>query len=269
MKPDDSNGKLPASQRPLRILVIAGSNRRQYNCPGVDSKARALMLGLADRLVCMNGGNPREELIEHKNPKLAMKLEHEERWRELSQNHLEGRTAGFFCYGDGGGDELDGEGRGGILRHPKYFDLARDPFDEMREAYAPLVWQCRYGGIEVPDQSWTYTEFGKNKKYSDNQAEHMAGEGHVYRDVDAWADRFVGFVAEKGKVNPGTYRAYGHEPPGKLWEEAKLQWRSIRVRTGRAPEGSSPAAQEGRDLNRDATLRPQESEGEKLRGGKS
>ena len=24
-----------------------------------------------DRLVCMNGGNPREELIEHKNPELA------------------------------------------------------------------------------------------------------------------------------------------------------------------------------------------------------
>ncbi len=218
-----------------------------------------------DRLVCMNGGNPREELIERKNPELAMGLEHEERWKELSQNLLEGRTAGFFCDGDGGGDELDRDGRPALLRHPEYFDPAREPFEEIREAYPPLVWQCRYGGIEVPAQLWTFTEFGKNKKYSDKQAEDMAGEGHVYRDVDAWADRFAGFVAERGKINSGTHRAYGYEPPGKLWGEVKLQWRSFRMRTGRAPEGSSPAVQHDLGLNEDATLHPQKSEGEKLR----
>jgi hypothetical protein len=36
MKPNDQNGKLPAAKRPFRVLVIAGSNRRQYNCPGED-----------------------------------------------------------------------------------------------------------------------------------------------------------------------------------------------------------------------------------------
>ena len=36
MKPNDQNGKLPIDQRPFRILIIAGSDRRQYNCPGVD-----------------------------------------------------------------------------------------------------------------------------------------------------------------------------------------------------------------------------------------
>lgn len=61
-----------------------------------------------DRLVCMNGGNPREELIEHKDAELAKKLQHAPEWEELSLNHLEGRTAGFFCYG--GGDELDEQG---------------------------------------------------------------------------------------------------------------------------------------------------------------
>jgi hypothetical protein len=50
MKPHDDNGKRPAAERPLRVLVIAGSDRRQYNCPGVDSKARALMLRMAARL---------------------------------------------------------------------------------------------------------------------------------------------------------------------------------------------------------------------------
>jgi len=40
----------PAALRHLRVLVIAGSNCREYNCPGVDSKARTLLNRLADRL---------------------------------------------------------------------------------------------------------------------------------------------------------------------------------------------------------------------------
>ncbi len=50
MKPDDSNGHLSTSERPFRVLLVSGSNRRQYNCPGVDSKSRMLMLRMADRL---------------------------------------------------------------------------------------------------------------------------------------------------------------------------------------------------------------------------
>ncbi len=50
MKPDDTNGDRPTAERPFRVLIIAGSNRRQYNCPGVDSKARTLMLRMAERL---------------------------------------------------------------------------------------------------------------------------------------------------------------------------------------------------------------------------
>ncbi len=41
---------MTTTERPLRVILIAGSNRRQYNCPGVDSKSRALMLRMADRL---------------------------------------------------------------------------------------------------------------------------------------------------------------------------------------------------------------------------
>jgi hypothetical protein len=50
MKPNDTNGNLPIPERPLRILLISGSDRRQYNCPGVDSKSRMLMFRMADRL---------------------------------------------------------------------------------------------------------------------------------------------------------------------------------------------------------------------------
>jgi hypothetical protein len=50
MKPNDANGKLPPDARPFRVLLIAGSDRRQYDCPGIDSKARALMFRMGDRL---------------------------------------------------------------------------------------------------------------------------------------------------------------------------------------------------------------------------
>ena len=354
MKPNDENGKLPTSERPFRVFIISGSDRRQYNCPGVDSKSRALMLHMSerlpreweidyedlgnvyarariqscnacvstsmalcvwpcncyeanhrsepdlmwdlnmyarldladawaiigpvnwygptsnlklmfDRLVCMNGGNPREDLIKHKEAELAKVLEHSPEWEELSLNHLEGRTAGFFCYGDGGGDELAEDGRPRVLRHKEYFDPEKEPFEDMRDTYGPVVWQCRYGGIEVPDPLWRYVEFGRGKKYSDNQAEDMATGTKVFQEFDKWVDEFSAFVRQKGKVEPGKYRAYGYEAPVHLAEDLKAKWREIKTGLGYPPEGSSPAKQQELGLNKDATLRPKKSEGEKLR----
>ncbi|OGQ22984.1 MAG: hypothetical protein A3I05_07120 [Deltaproteobacteria bacterium RIFCSPLOWO2_02_FULL_44_10] len=295
MKPNNHNAKLPFEKRPFRVLLMAGSARREDNCPAANSKSRALMLRMAerlpkewevdtedlgnssertriqscnacvstsmalcvwpcncyeknskkepdllwdldlyarldmadawafiaplnwygpttnlkllfDRLVCMNGGNPREDIIDHKDAELAKKLEHDPQWKTLSVNHLEGRTAAFFCYGDGGGDEIDEAGSPKLLRHKHYFDPQKEPFVDPRQAYAPLVWQCRYSGIEVPDDLWTYLEFGRGKKYSENQIEDMGEE--VFRPFDVWTQRFAAFVAQKGKVPPGRYRAF-------------------------------------------------------------
>jgi multimeric flavodoxin WrbA len=354
MKPNDANGTLPPDDRPFRVLLIAGSDRRQYDCPGIDSKARTLMFRMGDRLpqqweidledlgnvwnreqirtcnacvstsmalcvwpcncyekgsrgqpdlmwnldmysrldladawaiigpvnwyssssnlnamfdrlVCMIGGNPREELIAHKDPALAIRLEHSPEWDMLSQNHLEGRSAAFFCYGDGGGDELDQSGRPKILRHPSYFDPAMEPFASMRDTYAPLVWQCRYSGIEVPDPLWRYVEFGRDKKYSDNQAEHMASEPDLLREFDEWTDAFVDHVAKKGRVSPNEYRAFGHRAPPHLWADLKTKWRGLRMALGFPIPGTSPAIQQERGLNRDATISYKKSEGAKLR----
>ena len=328
MQPNDENGHLPPEQRPFRVLVIAGSQRRQYNCPGVDSKARALMLRMAsrlpagwetdvedlgnvfgrariqpcnacvstsmalcvwpcncyekessaepdlmwdldlysrldladawaiigpinwygpstnlkamfDRLVCMNGGNPREELIAHKDPELAMALERTPEWKDLSINHLEGRTAAFFCYGDEGADEIGDDERPRKLRHPRYFDPREEPFEDEREAYRPLVWQCRYSGIEVPDALWRYGTTGKGKPYADDQAEDMARDAEFLRAFDEWTDAFMTFVEQKGKVPPGQHRAFGYEAPGHRWADLKLKWRETRMSAG-IPRGARP-----------------------------
>jgi hypothetical protein len=293
MKPNDDNAKLSTSQRPFRVLIISGSNGRQYNCPGVDSKSRMLMLKMAemlpqdweidyedlgnvyarekiqscnacvstsmalcvwpcncyekkskkepdlmwnldmyarldmadawaiigpinwyapssnlklmfDRLVCMNGGNPREKTIDHKNPEKAMALEHTEQWKEMSVNHLEGRTAAFFCYGDEGGDEIDESGRPEILQHKYYFNADKEPFKNERDAYAPLIWQCRYGGVEVPDNLWQYSTSGKEKKYSDNQSEDVIKEKDFMQTFNEWVQRLKVLCTQKEKLNRGN-----------------------------------------------------------------
>jgi hypothetical protein len=209
-----------------------------------------------DRLVCMNGGNPREDLIQHKDPEMAMALEQSPEWEHLSRNHLEGRTAAFFCHGDAGGDEIGPDGRPKKLRHKEYFDPGREPFPDDRESYAPLVWQCRYSGIEVPDTLWRYGLCGAGRKYSRNQAEHMSGETEFLSEFDSWADAFARFVERKGKVQPGEYRAYGYKAPGHTGADLKAAWRTLRMAAGAAPEGSSPARQHEQGLNRDATLVP-------------
>lgn len=355
MKPNDDNAKLAISQRPFRILIISGSERRQFNCPGVDSKSRALMLKMAemlpqdweidyedlgnvyarekiqscnacvstsmalcvypcncyeknsrkepdlmwnldmyarldmadawaiigpinwyappsnlklmfDRLVCMNGGNPDEKTIEHKNPEKAMALEHTEEWKAMSLNHLEGRTAAFFCYGDCGGDELDENGRPKILKHKNYFNPENEPFENERDAYAPLVWQCRYGGVEVPDDLWQHCTTGKEKKYSDNQSEDMIEDATFMNAFNAWVASFESFVQQKGKVKPNKYRAYGFKPPKHKWANVKDGIRYFEMMVGKPPKGSSPDVQQKLGLNKDATWHTKKGEGKKLRG---
>ena len=356
MKPDDRNGAKAPEDRPFRVLIIAASNRRQYDCPGIDSKARALMFRMADqlpqeweidledlgnvwnreqirtcnacvstsmalcvwpcncykkhswgqpdlmwnldlyarldladawafitpinwyssssnlkamfdRLVCMNGGNPREDLIGHKNPERAMDLEHSAKWAELSVNHLEGRTAAFFCYGDRGGDELDDSGRPKILEHRSWFDPRFEPFDDMRDAVAPLVWQCRYSGVEVPNALWRHTDFGVDWKYSENQAEHMAEQPESLEQFDGWTEAFAAFVAKKGKVKPGRWRAYRHKAPFHLWENLQTKWRDLRLALGKPKPGTSPAIQQEQNLNRDTGIFYKRGIGSRLRRG--
>jgi len=349
MKPNNANGKLSPAARPFRVLLIACSQRRQYDCPGIDSKARSLMFRLADRLpqdweidvedlgnvwnreqirtcngcvstsmalcvwpcncyeknsytmpdlmwnldlyerldladawafitpvnwygptsnlkamfdrlVCMNGGNPREDLIGHKDPERAIALERSREWEQLSQNHLEGRSAAFFCYGDGGGNELDKSGRPKILKHRDYFDPEHEPFDDMRDVVAPIVWQCRYSGIEVPDALWSFAEFGRGRKYSEAQAEHMVEDAKFIAAFDAWGDGFTRHVTDKGKVQPGQYRAFGYRPPSHIWADLKTKVRGLRMILGVPKNGTSPAVQQQQGLNRDTGIHYKDSE---------
>jgi hypothetical protein len=288
----ERNEEQALPERPLRVLVLAGSARRVNSCPGLDSKARAFlhrmvgrlppgwqvdtedignehgrpkiqgcngcvgssmalcvwpcncygphsdhqpdlmwdldlyarlaradawafiapvwwygpttnMKSMFDRLVCASGGNPRPDLIDKKSTAKAQALEKSPLWQQLTRNHLEGRTAAFFCYGNEGADELGPDGRPKVLRHKTWFDPEAEPHANERDAYAGLVWQCRYSGVEVPDALWRHAETGIGRAYADDQAGDLAGEARALACFDAWIEAFVAHVAAKGTV-PGT-----------------------------------------------------------------
>ena len=135
----------------------------------------------------------------------------------------------------------------------------------MRQAYAPLVWQCRYGGIEVPEQLWEYADSGVGKKYSDNQSEDVITDASYMGKFENWVQHFENFVAAKGKVAAGKYRAYGFKQPPHFWNEIKTGLRALKLRFGKAPADSSNQKQIVAGLNNNTTLYPKKTEGEKLR----
>jgi Family of unknown function (DUF6496)/NADPH-dependent FMN reductase len=152
---------------------------------------------LFDRLVCMNGGNPRPDLIDKKSTVLAQALERSSLWRELSKNHLEGRSAGF-CYGDRGGADLDAGGRPEIFAHKEWFDPKDEPYDNERNAYQSLVWQSRYSGMDVLDLLWSYADIGVGKLYADTQADSLENEPAALAAFDEWTRGFVTACGKQG-----------------------------------------------------------------------
>ena len=159
-----------------------------------------------DRLICANGGNPNEKLINHKDAALAAKLEHSSGWKKLSLNHLEGRTAAFFVYGDEGGNEISEDGRPAILRHREYFNPAEEAkMGQLTHFYGPVIWQCRYSGIEVPEHLVREVAFGGGGKYSNNQIKELKENEKILPEFDGWVNNVAEFVRKKGKVPSSKY----------------------------------------------------------------
>src|SRR6185295_4265368 len=95
---------------------------------------------------------------------------------------------------------------------------------------------------------------GRGEKYSDSQAEDMAEEPELQEAFTKWIEAFAEHVTKKGRVKPGEFRAFGYRPPSHLWADLKTKWRGLRMALGKPIPETSPAIQQERGLNRDATI---------------
>jgi multimeric flavodoxin WrbA len=99
-----------------------------------------------DRLVCANQTITKEQAIEIfgkeniKNSEITGNAELSGEYKHLLKNHLEGKFAAFYAHGDDGANDYDGN-------QPDTGDKMWD----VKNSVMPLVYQCRYSGINAPD----------------------------------------------------------------------------------------------------------------------
>lgn len=104
-----------------------------------------------DRLVCANLTLTTSAALKVlgpgnlKNPGVTRVADKQRKADHLLKNHLAGRLACFIIHGDAGADDYE------RAPAPPTYSPAEEPEDP-RVFIMPLVWQCRYSGIEVPDE---------------------------------------------------------------------------------------------------------------------
>jgi len=131
---------------------------------GPSSQVKALF----DRLVCVNLTLTQEQAKEIygkdiKNPKLTIAAEQSGKYRDLLKNHYEGKVAAFFIHGDDGADDYVNR------KIPlSMVDCKQNSYINPKEAIMPIVNQCRYSGIFVPENCIEGNVFGYKEKYSQN-----------------------------------------------------------------------------------------------------
>lgn len=117
-----------------------------------------------DRLVCANLTLTTEEAKrltgnDIKNPKKNIELEQSGKYQNLLKNHLEGKIGAFFIHGNNGADDYEAKKYPLAMAETKHYINAK-------EAIMPIVLQCRYSGIFVPDHLIESLNFGFNEPYS-------------------------------------------------------------------------------------------------------
>jgi multimeric flavodoxin WrbA len=131
-----------------------------------------------DRLSCVNQTlhvDHVEELGIGKDPKISRAFEKSGKYDCLLKNHLEGKFAGFLAHGNAGGRDYNYDTvhecySRNLPKSMTDFYSGEDPIegkdDEPTEAILPLVWTCRYSGIEVPDDVIAGIHIHKNKNHA-------------------------------------------------------------------------------------------------------
>jgi hypothetical protein len=150
----------------------------------VSSQVKAMF----DRLVCANQTITQEQAVEifgkgnTKNSELTGKTEIWGQHKDLLKNHLEGKWAAFFVHGDNGANDYDGN-------QPETGDRAWD----VRNSVMPLVYQCRYSGINCPDDLVEAFYINQGKPYYQAN-EDFDSEISVFKKMDNLVEKLLNYL---------------------------------------------------------------------------
>ena len=165
------------------FLVVAPIN--WYSVP---TQVKAMF----DRLVCANLTITQEEAVEIfgqgniKNSEVTGPAEISGKYRDLLKNHLEGKTAAFYVHGDDGADEESKTNTG-----DREWDVVN--------SVMPLVYQCRYSGIDCPDELVEAFYINKGIPYFEAN-EEMEYTGEFFERFDSLMNKLMDNLLEKGVI---------------------------------------------------------------------
>lgn len=142
------------------------------------SSCSSVVKSFFDRLVCASLSITADEAVEIfgegnvKDSKKTRDAEKSGKYNGMLKNHLEGKVAGFFAQGNEGGSDY----REFARNKTKLLPVLPDSMIEYEESHGredvsrlldPLVRQCVYMGIRVPDECVRVVTYGFGASYSD------------------------------------------------------------------------------------------------------
>lgn len=135
-----------------------------------------------DRLVCANltlSVDVAKRLTDDdiKNPKKTIELEQSGRYDILKRNHLEGKVGAFFIHGNDGANDYKKRSLPLAMAETKHYITPK-------ESIMPIVLQCRYSGIFVPDHLIQAVSFGQDEPYSTSNENIDKNKKIIDKSVD-------------------------------------------------------------------------------------
>ena len=121
-----------------------------------------------DRLVCVNLTLTVEQAKKYmgeniKDPITTRNLEKSGQYSSLLKNHYEGKVGAFFIHGNSGANDYIDKKL--PLSLSDYYDDEKE--FSIKECVMPIVLQCRYSGIFVPENLIQTHSIGKNESYAE------------------------------------------------------------------------------------------------------
>ena len=145
---------------------------------------------LFDRLVCANQTLTREDALKVlgkgnlKDSEITGKFAQSGEYNYLLKNHLQGKFAGFYVHGDDGANDYENK--------PLPPSYQKENFIP-EQSILPIVYQCRYSGINVPDDLIEAFYINKGVDYYTANL-NIKGMEEVYDRVDRLIENLKKYI---------------------------------------------------------------------------
>ena len=165
------------------------------------SSCSSVVKSFFDRLVCVNLTMTTEDAIkilgkkDIKNSKKTREIEKQGKNNQLLKNHLEGKVAGFFAHGNEGGSDYKEFAKNKTKMLPvipeSMIEYEKNhKKEDVSKLLDPLIRQCVYSGIKVPDECVKIVTYGYGISYSEIN-DLFEQEEKLYLEAKNTMNRFL------------------------------------------------------------------------------